>query len=338
MTGPARTTRPGRRRRAAPAAAALALALAGLLAAAAPPPGRPSPGAGDGPAGGRVRAVVGACVLEAPPELRVHLDRLAARAAVLLPHLEAEIGARPAAPYRILLIPAAPGDDPEIRALDGLAPAWAAGFVLPHRRVGAIRVARADRYPYADLASVLVHEATHMLLHDAAGAGLPRWFGEGVATALERQWGMRDVLVYSSALLTGPLPRLDRLDPAFDGGGPEARAAYAAAFDFLRATRRRHGDRVVRVIVREAGARPFPEAWKAATGEPLARSEAAWRRGSLIRYRWIPVLTGTGALWGGITALALAAIARHRVRRRAILERWEMEERLRPPDQEGGTR
>jgi hypothetical protein len=318
----------------------MAALLAASAGAAAPSPGPPAtvpPSGIDAVPAGRIRARVGACVLEAPPDLRVHLERLAARAAAFLPHLEEEIGAQPAAPWRIVLIPASPSDDPEIRALDAAAPAWAVGFILPHRRVGAIRVGRADRYPYADLASVLAHEATHMLLHDAAGAGLPRWFGEGVATALERRWGMRDVLVYSSSLLTGPLPRLDELDPAFDAGGHAARAAYAAAFDFLRATRHRHGRGVVRAIVREAGARPFPEAWEAATGEPLARSEAAWRRGSLVVYRWIPALTGTGAVWGGITALALAAIARHRARRRAILERWEMEERLQPPDQEGGT-
>ena len=295
-----------------------------------------SPTAGPGE---RRQAVLGACVLEAPPGLEVHLRRLAERAAPLLPRIEASLGVRAAAPYRIVLIPRDPSGDPEIAALDGLAPPWAAGFILPHRRLGGIRVARADRYPYSDLASVLVHEATHMLLFDGAGDRLPRWFGEGVATGLEREWGLRDILVYSSSLLTGPLPPLADLDAAFDGGDARARAAYAAAFDFLRATVSRHGRSVVADVVRQAASRPFDEAWRAATGVSLRRSEADWRRGSLVLYRWIPALTGSGALWGAITLMALAAMTRLRARRRAVLERWEMEERLAADrDQEGGTR
>lgn len=323
----------------------LAACASTLLAAGPPETARQT-------AGGRLEITLGVCSLEAPPALRVHLERLAERAAPLLPRLEQAIGVAPAGPYRILLVPRGPIDDPEIQALDQAAPPWAAGFVLPERRVGAIRVAAADRYPYSDLASVLVHEATHMLLHDAAGGNLPRWFGEGVATGLERHWGMRDVLVYSSSLLTGPLPRLADLDAAFEGDGARARAAYAAAFDFLRATVREHGEGVVQAVVREAAVRPFPEAWRAATGVSLGQSEADWRRGSLALYRWIPALTGTGAVWGAITALAFAAMARHRARRRAILDRWEAEDHLAagafgpgpgPGDpgedgQEGGTR
>ncbi len=277
----------------------------------------------------RVTAQVGRCTLEAPAAQRAQLEALAGRAETLLPRVEAELGVRPAAPYRIILIPPGRPRGPDLIALDAEAPPWAAGFLIPARRLGAIRIARADSYPYADLASVLSHEATHMLLHDAAGDALPRWFGEGVATGVERDWGMRDVLVYTSSLLTGVLPELSELDAAFDASDDRARTAYAASFDFLLWTVRRYGDNVVRDIIREAGRRPFPEAWEAATGSPLARSEAEWRRGSLLLYRWVPALTGSTALWIGITFLALMAGARRRARSRAILERWEVEEQER---------
>jgi SAM-dependent methyltransferase len=275
----------------------------------------------------RFRVQVGACVIEAPPTARVHLEALAARGAAILPRLESSIGARAAGPYRILLIPPGRSDDPEIAFLDASAPPWAAGFLQPRRRVGGIRVARADHYPYSDLASVLLHEAVHMLLFDAAGGGLPRWFEEGVATGFERDWGLRDIVVQSSSLLTGRLPALADLDAAFEASDTRARAAYAASFDFMSWTVRRHGQGVVRDIVRAAGRRPFAEAWKEATGATLAQSEAEWRRGSLLLYRWIPALTGSTVLWGGITVLALAAGARRRARSRAIRARFEAEER-----------
>ncbi|MBI4169715.1 MAG: class I SAM-dependent methyltransferase [Acidobacteria bacterium] len=134
------------------------------------------------------------------------------------------------------------------------------------------------------------------------------------------------MVVWSSSLLTRRLPELGELDAAFDASEERARAAYAASFDFLTWTVRRHGPGVVHDIVREAAGRPFPEAWEAATGASLASSEAEWRRSSLLLYRWVPALTGTGALWAGITLLALAAGARRRARSCAIRERWEAEE------------
>jgi hypothetical protein len=301
---------------------AAAVLAAGLVAAAPAAPAAETPAAGV-----RSRAQAGACTIEAPPAARMYLEALAARATEMLPRLEAALGNRPARPYRIVLIPPGRADDPEIAALDASAPPWAAGFLLPQRRVGGIRVARADHYPYSDLGSVLVHEAAHMLLFDATGGGLPRWFEEGVATGFERDWGLRDIVVQSSSLLTGRLPPLAELDAAFEDSDTRARAAYAASFDFVSWTVRRHGEPVVRDIVRAAAARPFPDAWRMATGESLDRSEAAWRRGSLLLYRWIPALTGSGVLWGGITVLALAAGARRRARSRAIRDRFAAEER-----------
>jgi len=294
-----------------------------------------------------VRRLAGLCLLEAPRELSPVLDRLADQALPLLDRVASELGTGPAAPYRIFLIPRVLPEDgsapdtrysprPSLSDLDRMAPEWAASFLLPARRLGAIRLAEADRYPHADLGSVLAHEATHMILFDAAGDNFPRWFGEGVATGIERSWGMRDILVYSSSLLTGRLPPLAELDIAFDASDDRARAAYAASFDFILWSVKRYGDGVVRDIIREAGSRPFPEAWQAATGTTLELSEAEWRRGSLFLYRWIPALTGTTALWSGITLLALFAGARRRARSRAIQERWEAEERppLPPDDDE----
>ncbi|HEV8701556.1 MAG TPA: hypothetical protein VGV60_09840 [Candidatus Polarisedimenticolia bacterium] len=337
--------------RPAGAAAMLALlAMAAPVRQAASQEVVPLPPLAEAAPPGMVRRQVGLCTLEGPADLLPLLDRLADQAEAGLQRVEAELGTGAAAPYRIVLIPrvlptagapsgprssTVPGSSAaaRLRELDRLAPEWASGFLLPSRRLGAIRLAEADRYPHADLGSVLAHEATHMILFDAAGNNLPRWFGEGVATGIERSWGMRDVLVFSSSLLTGRLPPLAELDAAFDASDDRARAAYAASFDFMLFTVKRYGDGVVREIVREAASRPFPEAWRAATGVSLERSETEWRRGSLFLYRWIPALTGTTALWSGITLLALFAGAHRRARSRAILERWEAEERPPvPPD------
>src|SRR3989338_4758075 len=69
-----------------------------VLAPLSPMPGEAAPP-------GMVRAEVGACILEAPADLRVLLERLAAQAAEVLPRVETELGARAVAPYRIVVIP-----------------------------------------------------------------------------------------------------------------------------------------------------------------------------------------------------------------------------------------
>lgn len=309
--------------------AALGVVLAAIVTEATAPravePPVPRAAAPPAPRAEMARVVVGALTLEAPGGQRDLLDDLAREAATALPRLEADLGTRAAAPYRIVLIPPGRIEDPDITALDAMAPPWAAGFLIPARRAGGIRVGKAENYPYGDLASVLVHESAHMLLHDAAGENLPRWFGEGVATGEERAWGLRDILVYSSSLITGRLPPLADLDAAFEASASEARAAYAASFDFVSWARRRHGADVVRRILREARGRPFAVAWRAATGDTLERSESEWRSSSLWLYRWVPALTGTATLWTVITLLALLAAARRRARSREILERWDNE-------------
>ncbi len=274
----------------------------------------------------RVERQVGACILEAPRSYQDRLDALAKQAARLLPRLQNDLGVEPRGSYRIFLIPPAPIQDEGLRRLDASAPPWAAGFLLPARRVGGIRMARVRGYPHDDMASVLVHEATHMLLHDAAGSRLPRWFGEGVATWESRRWGLRDLFVYSSGLLTHRLPPLEELDGWFRQSPARTRVAYAASFDFVSWAVRRHGREILPRILKQAAKRPFPEAWEAATGSTLAVAEARWRRRSLLRYRWIPALLGTTACWMGITLLVFLAGVRRRARSRRILARWDEEE------------
>ena len=270
-------------------------------------------------------ARVGSCILIAPPGHRRQLDALAMHARTILPEVEGALGVRAAAPYRLFLVPPEGPGEPVAR-LDAEVPPWAAGYMLPAQRVGAIRTAEAGRYPYGTLESVLAHEATHLLLHDAGGDRLPLWFQEGVATWQGRKWSLEDIVIYSSSLLTTDLPALADLDESFHGSAAQAGRAYAAAFAFVSWSTRHYGPGLVRDVVARARTRPFELAWKAAAGETLGSSEAAWRKESLIRYRWVPVVMASSPLWIGISFLALVAGARRRARAKAARERWEDEQ------------
>lgn len=279
---------------------------------------------------------MGLLALEGPASYRPVLEELAERAEAFLPDVQRDLGVEPAGPILMVLIPPDPSAYPAVARLDASAPAWAAGFALSEARVGGIRIGQADRYPFGDAGGVLAHEVAHVLVHDAAGGGaeggatpLPRWFNEGVATWVQRQWSVRDAFVYSSALVTGPLPTLAEMDRAFATSESGARVAYAASFDFVAWSADEYGEDVVRRVLRETrqgGGQSFAESWRAATGVPLGESERAWRRTSLALYRWVPAVTGAGTLWVMVTLLFLVAAWRRRARTRDLYERWEEEE------------
>jgi hypothetical protein len=272
------------------------------------------------------RERVGLLELETPRGHERTLIAVAKSAPGMLPHIEQELGVRIARRYRMVLIPPSGTGDSLMDDLDASVPPWAAGYMIPSRRLGAIRVSLASRYPYGTLESVLAHETTHLLLHDAAGERLPAWFQEGVATWIGRRWSLEDAMVYSSALLTTSLPHLSELDSLFQASAGEARLAYATSFSFVSWSIARYGPALPREVLREARSRPIADAWRAVTGERLAESERAWRRSSLIRYRWVPALLASSTLWLAITALALVAGLRRRAQAKRLRETWAREE------------
>lgn len=287
------------------------------------------------------RERIGNLVLESGPGADRALAPLAQKARDFMPRIEADLGVRLDGPLRMVLIAAGPGSgiaDPSVMQLDTSAPRWAAGYVVPARRIGAIRLALASQYPYGNPASVLAHEVTHMMLDDAVPEGLPIWFQEGVATWVGRRWGLQDMVIHATAVLTEDAPTFEELDDYFGASEPLAAEAYATSFSFVSWTVNRHGTQVLRDMLARARAEPFEEAWAAATGATLEADEAAWRSQALTRYRWVAVLTASATLWAAIGVLAFFVGAIRKLRQRRARERWPDEpDGPDTPDGEGGA-
>ncbi len=203
---------------------------------------------------------------------------------------------------------------------------WIAGYAISGRGPGQIVLlpARADRYPDFGLESVLRHEVTHLLVDRRASAGdLPRWFNEGLAMAVGRSPDWGDSARLTLAVIDdGSLP-LARLDAAFAGGESEVNAGYALAGDIVRELFARHGrESAAAILDGVARGERFRDAFRAATGESLVDFETSyWDRRTFLD-RWVPILSSSVLLWGGIALLALAAIRRRRARDAARLARW----------------
>ena len=288
-------------------------------------------------------AAVSGAPLEAPP-VTIHapagLSVEAASLAAILPEALGRIESvlqAPPLPAADLYLTSGRESDGLPSGLHGIMPEWAAGIALVHERTAIIRTDRIGPYGQRRLKNVLVHEMSHLVMAEAAGAGrdaMPRWFREGVAGHIAHDGEWLDFLhLWLSPAASSRHP-LAVMEGSFDRGDDEARrAAYAGAFSFVSYTIESHGEASLgRVLARLRDGRDFEEAWAMATGSTLRSDEADWSTGTRGLRRWTAILTSSVTLWGVITALFLLAGAARRLRTRRIMKEWD---RLEPPDFEG---
>lgn len=135
--------------------------------------------------------------------------------------------ARPQDRVRIALAPS----ETVFRAWVGPnAPEWGAAIAIPARRLIIMqgRDAGADA---GEPRQTLRHELAHLMLAEAMGGLVPRWFDEGYASFAAGEWGRAQVLATSLGLVWRGVPSFAGLDSAFVGGATGATRAYALAYD-----------------------------------------------------------------------------------------------------------
>jgi len=208
------------------------------------------------------------------------------------------------------------------------APQWVSGYAEGDASVVVLFPARVARYPDRGLVPLLRHEVTHVLAARAAGGRpLPRWFDEGLAMAAGRELDVGDRARVALAVLADDRLPLARIDAAFRGGTSDVQAAYALARDVVRELLEVHGEGAgAAILARVAAGERFPAAFLAVTGVTLDDFETAYWKKRTFWDRWLPIVTSSVLLWGGIALLAVAAFRRRAVRDAATRARWDEEE------------
>ena len=220
---------------------------------------------------------------------------------------------------RVVLVP-----DADMRAR--VTPAWVAGqafstdviFVFPDR---------ISSYPHDSVESVVRHELVHLALNVRAhDRPLPRWFHEGVAVSVESGWNLATQarLLWAAARE----PAIADVTALFRSDTREDKTtAYLLAAALVEDIRARHGAAVPGAIAgRVAQGASFDAAFTAETGETVQQATIhAWTayRGWT---RWLPIATGSSALWGLILVVASLAFIVRRRRRAQRRRLWEEEE------------
>lgn len=108
------------------------------------------------------------------------------------------------------------------------APEWGAAIAFPAlQRI--VMQGRDAGGGAGDPRVTLRHELAHLILFEALGPSVPRWFDEGYASFAAGEWGREQVLATSLGLVWRGIPTLAGLDSGFYRGAETAQRSYALA-------------------------------------------------------------------------------------------------------------
>ena len=269
-------------------------------------------------------------VVEAPDALTATAERVRGFDPDRLGGIMTLTGLRDAGPpIRVLLLP-------EASAIARDTPPWVAAFADAERDLVVLFPERIGSYPYRSLEGVVYHEVAHILTaRAAAGAPVPRWFNEGLASAAERTWGLEDRSRFAWEVFVGGRLSSTELEGLFGQGRREVARAYVLADALVRDLLQGYGPQTpARILSRMAQGAPFEVALHATTGSSVdGVMSAFWRRHD-VWTSWISSIGHPFTQWSLITLLALAAIWRHRRKRLDRHRRWELEERAEQQERE----
>jgi Peptidase MA superfamily len=211
-----------------------------------------------------------------------------------------------------------------------LVPGYADGIAFPKSGLVLLTLTSPETFFRPDMNRVLTHELSHVALERAVkGAELPRWFSEGVAVHQAGESSLTRIQTLWNATLRGKLLTLNELSKAFPNSHNQIDLAYAQSADFVGfmlngREEREHFQALLREL---ANGRPFAEAVQATYRVPLSYLEREWRSSLQRHYgRWPALFMGLTFVWALGALLLVVAYVRSRMRHRATLRRWAIEE------------
>jgi hypothetical protein len=274
----------------------------------------------------------GVCRVAVPERNRALIDELLEVCQATYPRMARQLGLSEGAAggtieIRVVRDPSEMGD---VAPAGASPPEWSGAIAYPD--AGMIVLALNNRIgaPVEDLGTVLEHELSHFALRRAIGdAAVPRWFSEGIAIQQSERSSIRRFWLVWLAARGGSLLPLESIE-RYPDEPHQINLAYAQAADFVGFLIRREGWLGVRIALREMAGEgaPFEEAFDEAFRDSPGSLESAWRAGLESRWDLLPLVTGTGVIWGGIAVLFLVAYVAARRRKKRRLAEMEAEEEL----------
>lgn len=196
-------------------------------------------------------------------------------------------------------------------------PGWALAIAHTERRGIVIDVSRTGPLLENNLLFTLHHELVHLALGQAeaeAGARLPLWFHEGVATRVSGTAHFTDRRALLIAGAHGALKPFAELADGFPSDAAEAQLAYLQSEHFI-AWLVDHGVRLADVVATFRKEGDLHTALRRASGRPFEALEADWRASLVSPHPWLTTLYHALSLMTILALLTILAYILLRIRR-----------------------
>ncbi len=251
-----------------------------------------------------------------------------------LPRIRRELGIeRPMQPIRIRV-----GVDPdEMRALAPVGappPSYAVGVAYPGLSLILLTMTAPETWQRPELDEVLVHELSHIAMHEALAneqgvvvEDAPLWLLEGVAIYQARERSIERVQTLWEAAFRGAVIPLDDLDQRFPSRPHSVSLAYAESADFVAWLLRRSGpEKLGQMLGRMRRGQDFDTAVHQTWSLGIGSLELEWRDNLSNRFGALPMFATGSIGWVVVGVLIVLAWRRRKDRGNVIVQRWAEED------------
>ena len=268
------------------------------------------------------------------PERAQHLiEPLFATWDAALPRIQRELGIEGALPPIRIRV----GVDPEeMRALAPIGappPSYAVGVAYPGLSLILLTMTAPETWQRPELDQVLVHELSHLAMHDALldddgrAHDAPLWLVEGVAIYQARERSIERVQTLWEAAFRGGVIPLDDLDERFPNRPHSVSLAYAQSADFVAWLLRRSGpDKLGQMLGRMRRGQGFETAVSQTWSAGIGNLEIEWREDLSGRFGALPMFATGSIGWVAVGVLVVLAWRRRKDKSSAIEKRWAEED------------
>ena len=220
------------------------------------------------------------------------------------------------------------GDEDVYRSLHGgFIPEWGAAYCNSGRREIGLNADVVLKSP-RPIRIVIKHELSHILLADrVAGAGVPRWFAEGLAMRQAGEWTFGHQWGLVTAIWAKRLPYIEDFDGPLPRGAPEAHLAYGISYCAVEELLRERPEDLITLTAYVRDLEDFDRAFTLTFGESPGEFSTRLHTQLLNRYGTTAVLLRSVPYWGVMTLLFLVVFLIKMYRGRRKLREWESTER-----------
>jgi hypothetical protein len=232
---------------------------------------------------------------------------------------------------------------PEIHLVDNLQefdsliggkfPDWGAAAAVPPRQLIVIKSPMHFNVNRS-LSELLAHEYSHLALaHRTGFYSAPRWFDEGLAMSVSKEWSWSDNLAMSKAAVFRGLLTLDTIEFVNRFSEGPAHVAYATSFLAVSYLYKQYGADAVNLMLDSiAHGVSIDAALLAATGSNYRDFEKEFRVYLDERFNASSLLADTMYFWLALAFILIAGGYLQWRRRRSYYKKWEREDRYESKD------